>query len=338
MVTLSRFSSVRLANPKSITICSALDFDIGGILETASALDDIGILHAGSGTTRAAAWEPVRMSRHGVDMMLFSFSDYGNGHDDFGSESQAATATRGGFNYLNTHGIRRLMPFGSWDRDMSGVIDAADVSELTAAAEAAGDPDASNFAEVLAFLDQGYEGTFQGSSGAMAVSEEAGDGRVTLAEFDQAHQGIEEGNMEPGWIAYVQGVAQEMANARSSDELIIATIHWAGNWSPLRGNVPMCRENGVWVMCPAGPGGSQGPTWFPAAAIRETAHLLIEGGVDIIQGGSSHHLLGVEIYNGSPIIYGCGPLIDDYWHRRQRELRPHLAYHPSPSPFAASLL
>jgi hypothetical protein len=32
-------------------------------------------------------------------------------------------------------------------------------------------------------------------------------------------------------------------------------------------------------------------------AIQHTAHKLIDGGVDIIHGGSSHHLLGVEVRN-----------------------------------------
>ena len=53
----------------------------------------------------------------------------------------------------------------------------------------------------------------------------------------------------------------------------------------------------------------------PAAAIQAVAHRLIEAGVDVIHGGSAHHVLGIEIYNSKPIIYGSGALIDDYsWH------------------------
>ncbi|CAI7640969.1 unnamed protein product [Penicillium pancosmium] len=44
-------------------------------------------------------------------------------------------------------------------------------------------------------------------------------------------------------------------------------------------------------------------TWKPADAIRSLAHFLIdECGVDI----------GVEIYQGKVIIYGCGDFVDDY--------------------------
>ena len=53
--------------------------------------------------------------------------------------------------------------------------------------------------------------------------------------------------------------------------------------------------------------------WRPAAEMQSLAHFLIdECGVDIIHGHSSHHVQGVEIYKGKPIIYGCGDFVDDY--------------------------
>jgi poly-gamma-glutamate capsule biosynthesis protein CapA/YwtB (metallophosphatase superfamily) len=42
------------------------------------------------------------------------------------------------------------------------------------------------------------------------------------------------------------------------------------------------------------------------------AHRLIEGGVDLIHGHSSHHLRPVEVYRGRLVLYGCGDCIDDY--------------------------
>ena len=43
------------------------------------------------------------------------------------------------------------------------------------------------------------------------------------------------------------------------------------------------------------------------------AHFLIdECGIDIIHGHSSHHVQGVENYNGKLIIYGCGDFVNDY--------------------------
>lgn len=44
----------------------------------------------------------------------------------------------------------------------------------------------------------------------------------------------------------------------------------------------------------------------------ELAHALIDGGVDLVHGHSSHHPRPIEIYRGRPILYGCGDLINDY--------------------------
>jgi len=52
---------------------------------------------------------------------------------------------------------------------------------------------------------------------------------------------------------------------------------------------------------------------MPADSIVNFAHFLIdECGVDIIHGHSAHHIQGIEIYKGKPIIYGCGDFVDDY--------------------------
>jgi poly-gamma-glutamate synthesis protein (capsule biosynthesis protein) len=42
------------------------------------------------------------------------------------------------------------------------------------------------------------------------------------------------------------------------------------------------------------------------------AHLLVDAGVDIVHGHSSHHVRPIEIYHGRLILYGCGDFIDDY--------------------------
>jgi len=53
--------------------------------------------------------------------------------------------------------------------------------------------------------------------------------------------------------------------------------------------------------------------WIPSKEKQEFAHQLVDDcGVDIIHGHSSHHIQGIEIYKGKPIIYGCGDFIDDY--------------------------
>ena len=52
--------------------------------------------------------------------------------------------------------------------------------------------------------------------------------------------------------------------------------------------------------------------WFPDADIRRLGRLLIDFGVDLIHGHSSHHIQGIEIYKGKPIFYGMGNFVDDY--------------------------
>jgi poly-gamma-glutamate synthesis protein (capsule biosynthesis protein) len=42
------------------------------------------------------------------------------------------------------------------------------------------------------------------------------------------------------------------------------------------------------------------------------AHRLIEGGVDLVHGHSSHHARPAEVYRGRLVLYGCGELLDDY--------------------------
>jgi poly-gamma-glutamate synthesis protein (capsule biosynthesis protein) len=57
-----------------------------------------------------------------------------------------------------------------------------------------------------------------------------------------------------------------------------------------------------------------GPNWgyeLPDDQV-EFAHRLVDGGVDIVHGHSSHHVRAVEIYRGKLILHGCGDFIDDY--------------------------
>ena len=57
-----------------------------------------------------------------------------------------------------------------------------------------------------------------------------------------------------------------------------------------------------------------GPNWGYAITPSEIAfaHRLIDAGIDIVHGHSSHHPRPIEINGGKPILYGCGDVIDDY--------------------------
>jgi poly-gamma-glutamate synthesis protein (capsule biosynthesis protein) len=82
----------------------------------------------------------------------------------------------------------------------------------------------------------------------------------------------------------VAELADRVAGLKRPGDLVIASLHWGGNW----GYEISDRERGF-------------------------AHALIdEGGVDLVHGHSSHHAKGIEVYRGHAIIYGCGDLLNDY--------------------------
>ena len=64
---------------------------------------------------------------------------------------------------------------------------------------------------------------------------------------------------------------------------MIASIHWGGNWG-----YEISREQIAF------------------------AHLLIEQGVAIVHGHSSHHVKTLEVYQNRLILYGCGDFLTDY--------------------------
>jgi hypothetical protein len=54
-------------------------------------------------------------------------------------------------------------------------------------------------------------------------------------------------------------------------------------------------------------------SWEVSPKLRALARsLVIDGGVDVIHGHSSHHVQGVEFIDGKPVLYGAGPFVDDY--------------------------
>jgi len=82
----------------------------------------------------------------------------------------------------------------------------------------------------------------------------------------------------------VAAIASRVNGVKKAGDVVVVSIHWGGNWGY---DIP--REQTVF------------------------AHRLIdEAGVDIIHGHSSHHVKGIEVYRGKPVIYGCGDFINDY--------------------------
>ena len=82
----------------------------------------------------------------------------------------------------------------------------------------------------------------------------------------------------------VDEIAVRIGAARARRDLVIASIHWGGNW---------------------GYGVSRGEIEF--------AHGLIDrAGVDVVHGHSSHHPKAIELHAGKLILYGCGDFVNDY--------------------------
>jgi poly-gamma-glutamate synthesis protein (capsule biosynthesis protein) len=93
----------------------------------------------------------------------------------------------------------------------------------------------------------------------------------------------------------VELITGSVASAAGPRAVIVASIHWGSNWGY---RIPESH--------------------------RRFAHALIDrAGVDVVHGHSSHHPLGIEIYQDRPILYGCGDLINDY-----EGISGHESYHP----------
>jgi len=78
-------------------------------------------------------------------------------------------------------------------------------------------------------------------------------------------------------------IVARVRRVKRAGDVVVASIHWGGNW-------------GYEV---------------PLAHVR-FAHRLVEGGVDLVHGHSSHHPRPIEVYRNRLVLYGCGDFIDDY--------------------------
>lgn len=124
---------------------------------------------------------------------------------------------------------------------------------------------------------------------------ERGDGaRVLVAAAAAASSGVpvswRAAATEPG-VALLHNLDDGEADAicarldriRRPGDVTVVSLHWGSNW-------------GYEV---------------PDEHVR-FAHALVEGGVDVVHGHSSHHPRPVELHRGRPILYGCGDLLSDY--------------------------
>jgi poly-gamma-glutamate synthesis protein (capsule biosynthesis protein) len=137
-----------------------------------------------------------------------------------------------------------------------------------------------------------------GRDGAEAAAPAAialpGKGRVLVFGFAMESAGV-----PPEWAAgerragvnflsdlsgrTAERIAAQVGAAKRAGDIVVLSIHWGGNWG--------------YAVPPAQHG---------------FAHALIDAGVDVVHGHSSHHPKGIEIYRDRLILYGCGDFLNDY--------------------------
>ena len=132
------------------------------------------------------------------------------------------------------------------------------------------------------------------AAAAPAVLDVAGKGRVILFSFGSTGSGIPREwsatASRPGVNllddlseATAARIASRMQRLQQPGDLLIASIHWGGNWGY---DIPP-EQIGF-------------------------AHRLVEEGVGVVHGHSSHHVKAIEVFKGRLILYGCGDLLTDY--------------------------
>jgi poly-gamma-glutamate synthesis protein (capsule biosynthesis protein) len=127
-----------------------------------------------------------------------------------------------------------------------------------------------------------------------AVLDAGANGRVLLFSFGSITSGIPREwsatNLRPG-INLLNDLsettaaqsAKRMRQFQRPGDLLIASIHWGSNWGH----------------------------HIPPEQIA-FAHRLVEEGVSVVHGHSSHHVKAIEVFKGCLILYGCGDFLTDY--------------------------
>ncbi|MEU8193627.1 CapA family protein [Microbispora amethystogenes] len=121
-----------------------------------------------------------------------------------------------------------------------------------------------------------------------------GGGRVLVFAAAMPSSGVPGGwaarRDRPG-VAFLPAPSPECAaetvhrvrRARRPGDVVVVSVHWGSNWGYEVGD----DQAGF-------------------------AHALVDGGVDLVHGHSSHHPRPAEVYRDRLILYGCGDFIDDY--------------------------
>ena len=130
-----------------------------------------------------------------------------------------------------------------------------------------------------------------------AVLDLTGKGRALLFSFGSTTSGIPRDwratSISPGvnllddlsetTATRVASQMRQSASGGQMGDVLVASIHWGSNWG----------------------------YDIPPEQIA-FAHRLIDEGVAIVHGHSSHHVKAIEVFKGRLILYGCGDFLTDY--------------------------
>src|SRR5213080_1668090 len=130
-----------------------------------------------------------------------------------------------------------------------------------------------------------------------AVLDLTGKGRVLLFSFGSTTSGIPRewratssfpgvnllDDLSETTATRVASQMRQSASGGQMGDVIVASIHWGSNWG----------------------------YDIPPEQIA-FAHRLIDEGVAIVHGHSSHHVKAIEVFKGRLILYGCGDFLTDY--------------------------
>lgn len=89
-------------------------------------------------------------------------------------------------------------------------------------------------------------------------------------------------------------VAERVAAQKERGAIVVLSLHWGSNWG-----------------------------YHVAREQTRFAHRMIDAGVDVLHGHSSHHPRPIEVYRDRLVLYGCGDFVNDYegigGHERYRD-------------------
>ena len=182
------------------------------------------------------------------------------------------------------------------DHKNAAVLKAAGIDAVSVANNHSLDFGENAMLDMLATLDA--EGI--GHAGAGATLEEAMRPALSMTRDGTRIGVLACTDNEPDWAAgpntpgvwfvppgpddtRAQQLLERVRRLQALTDLVVVSLHWGSNWGRL-----------------------------PESGHQELACALVAAGADVVFGHSCHVFRGVEVHDGSPIVYAAGNFIDDY--------------------------